>query len=61
MVRFQPPPPVLVAALGNLISQVPLKALQLAYRLTGEVQDEDYWRNFGKERSTFIAPSLTVW
>ncbi|MBT1908390.1 TonB-dependent siderophore receptor [Enterobacter kobei] len=32
---------------------------RLAYRLTGEYQDEDYWRNFGNERSTFIAPSLT--
>ncbi|MCV4777443.1 TonB-dependent siderophore receptor, partial [Escherichia coli] len=37
----------------------PIEGTQLAYRLTGEVQDEDYWRNFGKERSTFIAPSLT--
>ncbi|EPK3183864.1 TonB-dependent siderophore receptor [Enterobacter kobei] len=37
----------------------PIDGPRLAYRLTGEYQDEDYWRNFGNERSTFIAPSLT--
>ncbi|HCM9211073.1 TPA: TonB-dependent siderophore receptor [Enterobacter roggenkampii] len=37
----------------------PIGGTRLAYRLTGEYQDEDYWRNFGNERSTFIAPSLT--
>ncbi|WP_336234164.1 TonB-dependent siderophore receptor [Enterobacter bugandensis] len=37
----------------------PIEGTRLAYRLTGEYQDEDYWRNFGNERSTFIAPSLT--
>ena len=37
----------------------PIEGTQLAYRLVGEYQNEDYWRNFGKERSTFIAPSLT--
>ncbi len=37
----------------------PIEGTRLAYRLTGEYQDEDYWRNFGHERSTFIAPSLT--
>ena len=37
----------------------PIEGTRLAYRLTGEYQDEDYWRNFGTERSTFIAPSLT--
>ena len=37
----------------------PVEGTRLAYRLTGEYQDEDYWRNFGTERSTFIAPSLT--
>ncbi|MEP8660045.1 TonB-dependent siderophore receptor [Enterobacter asburiae] len=37
----------------------PIDSTRLAYRLTGEYQDEDYWRNFGNERSTFIAPSLT--
>lgn len=37
----------------------PIYGTRLAYRLTGEYQDEDYWRNFGTERSTFIAPSLT--
>ena len=37
----------------------PIEGTRLAYRLTGEYQDEDYWRNYGTERSTFIAPSLT--
>ncbi len=37
----------------------PIDGTRLAYRLTGEYQDENYWRNFGNERSTFIAPSLT--
>ena len=37
----------------------PIDGTRLAYRLTGEYQDEDYWRNFGNERNTFIAPSLT--
>ncbi|UWM63609.1 TonB-dependent siderophore receptor [Enterobacter sp. CP102] len=37
----------------------PIEGTRLAWRLTGEYQDEDYWRNFGTERSTFIAPSLT--
>ncbi|HEC5274804.1 TPA: TonB-dependent siderophore receptor [Enterobacter cloacae] len=37
----------------------PIDGTRLAYRLTGEYQDEDYCRNFGNERSTFIAPSLT--
>ncbi|WP_241189682.1 TonB-dependent siderophore receptor [Enterobacter ludwigii] len=37
----------------------PIEGTRLAYRLTGEYQDEDYWRSFGKARSTFIAPSLT--
>ncbi|HDR2362766.1 TPA: TonB-dependent siderophore receptor [Enterobacter asburiae] len=37
----------------------PIDGTRLAYRLTGEYQDEDYRRNFGNERSTFIAPSLT--
>ncbi len=59
MVLSQPRPPVLAEALGNSDITGPIEGTQLAYRLTGEVQDEDYWRNFGKERSTFIAPSLT--
>ncbi len=37
----------------------PIEGTRLAYRLIGEYQNEDYWRNFGKERSTFISPSLT--
>ncbi|XNM49940.1 hypothetical protein ACLK2D_15970 [Escherichia coli] len=44
---------------GQLDITGPIEGTQLAYRLTGEVQDEDSRRNFGKERSTFIAPSLT--
>jgi TonB-dependent siderophore receptor len=37
----------------------PIEGTRLAYRLIGEYQHEDYWRNFGKEQSAFIAPSLT--
>lgn len=37
----------------------PIEGTNLAYRLIGSYQHEDYWRNFGKERSSFIAPSLT--
>ena len=51
------------SSLGGGTGQVdvtgPIDGTRLAYRLTGEYQDEDYWRNFGNERSTFIAPSLT--
>lgn len=44
---------------GQLDVTGPIEGTQLAYRLVGEYQNEDYWRTFGKERSTFIAPSLT--
>ncbi|RXJ17751.1 TonB-dependent siderophore receptor [Lelliottia nimipressuralis] len=44
---------------GQLDVTGPIEGTRLAYRLTGEYQKEDYWRNFGKERSNFIAPSLT--
>ena len=44
---------------GQINVTGPIEGTRLAYRLTGEYQDEDYWRNFGNERSTFIAPSLT--
>jgi len=44
---------------GQIDITGPIDGTRLAYRLTGEYQDEDYWRNFGTERSTFIAPSLT--
>lgn len=37
----------------------PIEGTRLAYRLVGEYQNEDYWRSFGKEKSTFISPSLT--
>lgn len=37
----------------------PIEGTQLAYRLIGEYQHEDYWRNFGTNQSTFISPSLT--
>lgn len=39
----------------------PIEGTQLAYRLIGEYQHEDYWRNFGTNQSSFISPSLTVW
>lgn len=44
---------------GQIDVTGPIDGTRLAYRLTGEYQNEDYWRNFGTERSTFIAPSLT--
>ena len=44
---------------GQIDVTGPIDGTRLAYRITGEYQDEDYWRNFGNERSTFIAPSLT--
>lgn len=44
---------------GQIDVTGPIDGTRLAYRLTGEYQDEDYWRSFGTERSTFIAPSLT--
>lgn len=37
----------------------PIEGTRLAYRVIGEYQNEDYWRSFGKEKSSFIAPSLT--
>jgi iron complex outermembrane receptor protein len=37
----------------------PIDGTRLAYRVIGEYQNEDYWRSFGKEKSSFIAPSLT--
>lgn len=44
---------------GQIDVTGPIEGTRLAYRLIGEYQNEDYWRNFGKERSSFIAPSLT--
>lgn len=44
---------------GQLDVTGPIEGTRLAYRLIGEYQHEDYWRNFGKEQSSFIAPSLT--
>jgi iron complex outermembrane receptor protein len=44
---------------GDVDVTGPIEGTRLAYRLVGEYQNEDYWRNFGKEKSTFIAPSLT--
>lgn len=37
----------------------PIEGTPLAYRLIGEYQHEDYWRNFGTNQSSFISPSLT--
>lgn len=37
----------------------PIDGTRFAYRLTGESQNEDYWRNFGKIRSNFISPALS--
>ncbi|MEY6762850.1 TonB-dependent siderophore receptor [Kluyvera ascorbata] len=44
---------------GQIDVTGPIEGTRLAYRLIGEYQNEDYWRNFGKSRSSFIAPSLT--
>ncbi|MEN5017924.1 TonB-dependent siderophore receptor [Erwinia sp. Eh17-17] len=44
---------------GSVDVTGPIEGTNLAYRLIGSYQHEDYWRNFGKERSSFIAPSLT--
>lgn len=37
----------------------PIDGTPLAYRVIGEYQHEDYWRNFGKQKTSFINPSLT--
>ncbi|TWI55463.1 iron complex outermembrane receptor protein [Pseudomonas duriflava] len=37
----------------------PLGDTGLAYRLIAERQSEDYWRNYGIDQHTLIAPSLT--
>ncbi len=37
----------------------PVEGTRLAYRLIGEYQHEDYWRDFGKKRGWFIAPALS--
>ncbi len=37
----------------------PIEGTRLSYRLIGEYQHEDDWRNYGKKKSRFIAPSLT--
>lgn len=44
---------------GSVDVTGPIEGTNLAYRLIGSYQHEDYWRNFGKERSSFFAPSLT--
>ena len=44
---------------GSVDITGPIEGKRLAYRLIGEYQNEDYWRNFGKNKSSFIAPSLT--
>lgn len=36
----------------------PLGETNLAYRLIVDHQDENYWRNFGQQRETLVAPSL---
>lgn len=44
---------------GSIDLTGPISGTRFAYRLIGSYQHEDYWRNFGTERSSFIAPSLT--
>jgi len=36
----------------------PMGEQGLAWRLIADFLDEDYWRNFGKQRESFLAPSL---
>ncbi|GGF68794.1 TonB-dependent receptor [Azorhizobium oxalatiphilum] len=36
----------------------PIANTNLAYRLIGEWQDNDYWRNYGEVKQNLIAPSL---
>ncbi|KAA9000507.1 TonB-dependent siderophore receptor [Affinibrenneria salicis] len=44
---------------GKIDLTGPIEGTQFAWRLIGEYQDEDYWRNFGQKKSKFIAPSLS--
>jgi iron complex outermembrane receptor protein len=46
---------------GNLALDTtgPLGDTGLAYRLIAERQSEDYWRNYGVDQHTLVAPSLT--
>ena len=44
---------------GQLDVTGPIDGTRLAYRLIGDYQHEDYWRRFGKNRASFIAPSLS--
>ena len=37
----------------------PIEGTNLAYRIVGDVQDYDYWRNFGTIQRQVAAPSLT--
>ncbi|WP_235035107.1 TonB-dependent siderophore receptor [Roseomonas sp. 18066] len=37
----------------------PIGTQGFAYRLIGEVQNQEYWRNFGSQRRTLVAPSLS--
>lgn len=37
----------------------PIAGTNLSYRVIAEVQDGDYWRNYGKTRNTTFAPSLS--
>lgn len=44
---------------GTLDLTGPIEGTRFAYRLIGQYQHEDYWRNFGKSKSTFFSPSLS--
>lgn len=43
---------------GQIDSTGALGESSLAYRLIVDHQDENYWRNFGQQRETLVAPSL---
>lgn len=46
---------------GTLDLTGPIEDTRFAYRLIGEYQHEDYWRNYGTAKSTFFSPSLSYY
>ncbi len=54
---------VTVTSFGGAIIQPdltgPIEGTNLAYRIVGDVQDYNYWRNFGTIQRQVVAPSLT--
>lgn len=46
---------------GSVDITGPIEGTNLAYRLIGEYQNEDYWRNFGKTKAALSPLPDTVW